>query len=194
MGASRSTTCTTAMATPTSVRSRRRFPYARKPGRAGSGQLSCTSYTVPNGATTFWKEHFERARRRAQRHPGAVRHEVPARAASGRAALRDDRGSEGPAQSVDDETGQPRRRDARLLRRRAVGARRARSGIVLRRRARLPEGRRGRSVSSVRGSGHRPRTHRRSARTNRTARPEAGASAPGPRITSPSMSRPTRRS
>src|ERR671912_509066 len=29
------------------------FPYARKPGRAGSGQLSCTSYTVPKGATTF---------------------------------------------------------------------------------------------------------------------------------------------
>ena len=26
------------------------FPYTRKPGRAGSGQLSCTSYTVPNGA------------------------------------------------------------------------------------------------------------------------------------------------
>ena len=26
------------------------FPYSRKAGRAGSGQLSCTSYTVPNGA------------------------------------------------------------------------------------------------------------------------------------------------
>ena len=36
------------------------FPYSRKPGRAGSGQLSCTSYTVPNGAITFWREHFDR--------------------------------------------------------------------------------------------------------------------------------------
>src|SRR5437762_11641510 len=25
------------------------FPYSRKPGRAGSGQLSCTSYTVQIG-------------------------------------------------------------------------------------------------------------------------------------------------
>ena len=38
------------------------FPYSRKPGRAGSGQLSCTSYTVPNGSTTFWKEHADRHR------------------------------------------------------------------------------------------------------------------------------------
>ena len=36
------------------------FPYSRKPGRAGSGQLSCTSYTVPDGATAFWKDHFDR--------------------------------------------------------------------------------------------------------------------------------------
>ena len=36
------------------------FPYSRKPGRAGSGQLSCTSYTVPPGAIAFWKEHFNR--------------------------------------------------------------------------------------------------------------------------------------
>ncbi len=36
------------------------FPYARKPGRAGSGQLSATSYTVPAGAIAFWKEHFDR--------------------------------------------------------------------------------------------------------------------------------------
>jgi len=38
------------------------FPYSRKPGRAGSGQLSCTSYTVPSGAIAFWKEHFNRHR------------------------------------------------------------------------------------------------------------------------------------
>ena len=36
------------------------FPYSRKPGRAGSGQLSCTSYTVPAGSISFWKEHFDR--------------------------------------------------------------------------------------------------------------------------------------
>jgi len=36
------------------------FPYSRKPGRAGSGQLSCTSYTVPTGATPFWRDHFDR--------------------------------------------------------------------------------------------------------------------------------------
>jgi glyoxalase family protein len=35
------------------------FPYARKPGRIGSGQLSATSYTVPKGATTFWKSHCD---------------------------------------------------------------------------------------------------------------------------------------
>jgi glyoxalase family protein len=36
------------------------FPYSRKAGRAGSGQLSATSYTVPSGAIAFWKEHFDR--------------------------------------------------------------------------------------------------------------------------------------
>ena len=35
------------------------FPYARKPGRAGSGQLSCTSYTIPHGSINFWKAHFD---------------------------------------------------------------------------------------------------------------------------------------
>jgi len=38
------------------------FPYSRKPGRAGSGQLSCTSYTVPHDAIAFWKEHITRHR------------------------------------------------------------------------------------------------------------------------------------
>ena len=36
------------------------FPYSRKPGRSGSGQLSATSYTVANGATKFWKDHFDK--------------------------------------------------------------------------------------------------------------------------------------
>jgi glyoxalase family protein len=35
------------------------FPYSRKPGRAGSGQLSATSYTVSPGATSFWKSHLD---------------------------------------------------------------------------------------------------------------------------------------
>jgi glyoxalase family protein len=38
------------------------FPYSRKSGRAGSGQLSCTNYTVPNGAIAFWTDHFNRHR------------------------------------------------------------------------------------------------------------------------------------
>jgi glyoxalase family protein len=38
------------------------FPYSRTPGRAGSGQLSCTSYTVPAGAIAFWKDHFNHHR------------------------------------------------------------------------------------------------------------------------------------
>jgi glyoxalase family protein len=36
------------------------FPYSRKQGRSGSGQLSATSYTVSKGAVNFWKEHLDR--------------------------------------------------------------------------------------------------------------------------------------
>src|SRR5690348_6970155 len=36
------------------------FPYSRKPGRAGSGQLSATSYTVTPGTIGFWKDHLDR--------------------------------------------------------------------------------------------------------------------------------------
>jgi glyoxalase family protein len=36
------------------------FPYSRKPGRSGSGQLSATTYTIPHGSASFWKEHFDR--------------------------------------------------------------------------------------------------------------------------------------
>ena len=36
------------------------FPYSRKPGRAGSGQLSATTYTIPHGAASFWNDHFTR--------------------------------------------------------------------------------------------------------------------------------------
>jgi glyoxalase family protein len=38
------------------------FPYSRKPGRSGSGQLSATSYTVPHGTARFWADHFDRHR------------------------------------------------------------------------------------------------------------------------------------
>ena len=36
------------------------FPYSRKPGRAGSGQISILSYAIPRGTISFWKEHVER--------------------------------------------------------------------------------------------------------------------------------------
>jgi glyoxalase family protein len=36
------------------------FPYSRKPGRAGSGQVAATSYAVPPGTLSFWLEHFDR--------------------------------------------------------------------------------------------------------------------------------------
>jgi glyoxalase family protein len=36
------------------------FPYSRKPGRDGSGQLSATTYTIPHGSVSFWSEHFTR--------------------------------------------------------------------------------------------------------------------------------------
>src|SRR5687768_5691208 len=36
------------------------FPYSRKPGRAGSGQISATRYSVPLGTVSFWKDHFDR--------------------------------------------------------------------------------------------------------------------------------------
>jgi len=36
------------------------FPYSRKAGRAGSGQISLLSYAIPTGTISFWKEHVER--------------------------------------------------------------------------------------------------------------------------------------
>jgi len=38
------------------------FPYARKAGRPGSGQVSATAYAIPPGTIGFWREHFERHR------------------------------------------------------------------------------------------------------------------------------------
>jgi glyoxalase family protein len=34
------------------------FPYSRRQGRRGSGQVTMTSYAVPHGTTPFWKDHF----------------------------------------------------------------------------------------------------------------------------------------
>jgi glyoxalase family protein len=36
------------------------FPYSRKAGRAGSGQVSVVGYVVPRGTIGFWLEHVER--------------------------------------------------------------------------------------------------------------------------------------
>ncbi len=36
------------------------FPYSRKPGRPGSGQVSATAFTVAKGSLAFWKDHFKR--------------------------------------------------------------------------------------------------------------------------------------
>src|SRR5579862_5889396 len=35
------------------------FPYGRKTGRPGSGQISATAYSAPKGSLPFWKEHFD---------------------------------------------------------------------------------------------------------------------------------------
>lgn len=36
------------------------FPYGRKRGRPGSGQVSAVSYSVPCGTLSFWLGHFDR--------------------------------------------------------------------------------------------------------------------------------------
>jgi glyoxalase family protein len=36
------------------------FPYRRVPGRAGSGQISATAFSVPKGSTPFWQRHLSR--------------------------------------------------------------------------------------------------------------------------------------
>jgi glyoxalase family protein len=36
------------------------FPYGRKQGRQGSGQVSATAFTVAKGSLPFWKEHLKR--------------------------------------------------------------------------------------------------------------------------------------
>src|SRR4029079_8435264 len=36
------------------------FPYPNKPGRPGSGQVQATSFTVPKGSLSFWKDQLDR--------------------------------------------------------------------------------------------------------------------------------------
>jgi glyoxalase family protein len=36
------------------------FPYSRKMGRQGSGQISAIAYTVSKGTLPFWSDHFKR--------------------------------------------------------------------------------------------------------------------------------------
>jgi glyoxalase family protein len=36
------------------------FPYSRKIGKPGSGQLSATTYAVPKGSLAFWDDHLNR--------------------------------------------------------------------------------------------------------------------------------------
>ena len=36
------------------------FPYGRRAGRQGSGQVQSTTFTVPAGSLSFWKERFDR--------------------------------------------------------------------------------------------------------------------------------------
>jgi len=36
------------------------FPYSRRQGRPGSGQVTVTAYAIPHGTAPFWKKHFER--------------------------------------------------------------------------------------------------------------------------------------
>src|SRR5262245_8509796 len=36
------------------------FPYSRRPGRPGSGQIEATCYAVPAVTTAFWRDHLDR--------------------------------------------------------------------------------------------------------------------------------------
>src|SRR6266545_2659821 len=36
------------------------FPYGRRAGRPGSGQVQATTFTVPTGSLSFWQEHLKR--------------------------------------------------------------------------------------------------------------------------------------
>lgn len=36
------------------------FPYGRKPGRIGSGQVEATAFTVAKGTLPFWRDHLRR--------------------------------------------------------------------------------------------------------------------------------------
>ena len=169
------------------------FPYSRKPGRAGSGQLSCTSYTVPTGAIAFWKEHFDRHRAEHSgvqerfgtkylrvRHPAGLLFEMIEE-------------SERHAESVDDDADPARRRRRAASSgpccRCATCANRNRSSST-----RSASRRSASTVPTIASKCREPVPDASSTCTSsRSARPAAGASAPARRITSRSTSRPTTR-
>jgi glyoxalase family protein len=45
------------------------FPYSRRPGRRGTGQIGVTGFSVPPGSTPFWAAHLDRHR---VRHTGIL--------------------------------------------------------------------------------------------------------------------------
>src|ERR1700681_3544971 len=49
------------------------FPYNRVPGRQGSGQISSTGYTVPQGRAEILGRSSESPQGQAQRYSGAIR-------------------------------------------------------------------------------------------------------------------------
>src|ERR1044072_2646674 len=36
------------------------FPYSRRAGRPGTGQVSTVSYAIPHETAPFWRDHFAR--------------------------------------------------------------------------------------------------------------------------------------
>jgi glyoxalase family protein len=113
------------------------FPYSRRAGRRGTGQIGVTSFSVPVGSTPFWADHFDRyrvchtgiqerfgARSIKVTHPAGLELEVVENPGDTRRPV-DDAGDFG------------RRGDSRLLRRHHVDARRRRAGDVSRARARF---------------------------------------------------------
>ena len=53
------------------------FPYSRRPGRRGSGQVQATTFTVPAGTLSFWQEHFKRRQVEQSRVPGGFEKDEP---------------------------------------------------------------------------------------------------------------------
>ena len=52
------------------------FPYGRRPGRRGSGQVQATAFSVSKGTLPFWKEQLKRHNVDQDPHAGAFRTEL----------------------------------------------------------------------------------------------------------------------